>query len=131
MLLSLWFDFWNEADWTGAVSPSTTAVVALSDPGAGHGYEQANWEYWEAREAHLMRYRALPDPPPETPQEIVKLVKQHNEVRQQIATPWPTFPQIPNVSNILALGKTLDALALQIKETEAQFEEEAILVLLI
>lgn len=129
MLLALWFDFWNEPDWTGAVS--APAVVVVQDPGAGHGYEQANWEYWEARETHLMRHRALPDPPPETPQEIVRLVKQHNEVRQQIATPWPTFPQIPNVSNILALGKTLDALALQIKETEAQFEEEAILVLLI
>ena len=53
MLLALWFDQWNPANWPPAPIPPPPPV---QDPGAGSGYMRATNAYWDEREAAMRRY---------------------------------------------------------------------------
>ena len=124
MLLALWSDFFNPADWVQPPPPPPPVPI----PGAGSGqpWGRANSDYWEERERMLKRFSPLHarKAVEERFPEVTELVAKRNDIANRI-------PNMPNVQALHDLGEMIDALDLQIKNYSIKCEEEALLALLL
>lgn len=135
MLLALWSDFWNPADWVQGPTPPTPVVT---QPGAGSGgrneYIPRGEEYWDLREAMLQRHAPRPVPK-HAPEPVKALVKERNTVIAVVARK----PKVPDLAllrrqeeQILAFDEKINQIALQIEQIELDSrEEDAILAILL
>jgi hypothetical protein len=136
MLLALWFDFWNSADWIPAPPPAPP-----QDMGAGSGGHQGKHEYvpyseayWELREAMLLRHAPRPVPK-EAPEPVKELVIERNKLVASVKRK----PKVPNLAllreqeaKILAFDEKINRIALQIEEIEVDSrDEDAIVAILL
>lgn len=124
MLLALWFDFWNPADWVPGPTPPPVVIPTQS---AGGGHDHADFEYWDAREQFLKRHlpvRARED----APEEARELVAEHNKivgsVRRQL---------VPDMARIVAMSEQINQISTQIDnlDLESADDEDAILAILL
>lgn len=131
MLLSLWFDFWNTADWTGGPTPPPAAPQSQQLGGPEHRrkrrehYVRADDEFWVEYEKMLRRVHATPvaaDAP-----QPVKVLARRREALVVKAKAMPT------IGDLLEVDSKISALTLQIEEfnVKSRDEEEALLALLL
>lgn len=130
MLLALWFDFWNLADWV----PQPPTPPASAPPTAGghrkkkREYQSsADYEWWEEYERTLKRLH--PVEVSETAPEVVqKKAAQANRLIEAVKTKVP-----PSKEAFQRVAAKIVELSSQIKEFELQSrdEEDALLVLLL
>ena len=132
MLLALWSDFWNPADWVQGVTPPP--VTAPQSPtNAGHGpmwkekeYRRADEGYWEAREQSLKAH--IPITVSEVVEkqypEIVPMVAAHNEMVARL-------PKLPDIESLNRVSTELIKLSLQISRLRVKSDEDALLALLL
>lgn len=140
MLLALWFDFWNLADWIPAPPP----VVVVKPTEGGHrpdkGYEpRADYEWWDEYERLLKRLHPI-EVREDAPVEVKRKAAQANRLIQKVKTHTP-----PSKEAVEKVGREIQKLSsevkkFQINETTSQIdelalksrdEEEAILALLL
>lgn len=134
MLLALWSDFWNTADWvTGPTPPPvTTTRQQLGGPGKKkrerYPYQRADSEYWEEYEKMLRRHAAdLEKPVPEEAPEQLVILHKHR------ATLVEAAKRLPTVEQLRAVDAKISSISSQIQEFDLQSrdEEDAILALLL
>lgn len=124
MLLALWFDFWNPADW---VTGPTPPPVVVTQPGAGGGHERAGHDYWEAREAMLRRHLPM-RAPKSAPEPVRTFARENNKLVRQLRT----VPDVPDMARLLEIGEKINQLSLQIGNIEVvSDDEDAILAILL
>jgi hypothetical protein len=127
MLLALWFDFWNTADWVTGPTPPPVVIPPRS-AGGGHRHESgADWEYWDAREQFLKRHlpvRARAD----APEVIKEVIAERNKVIRRVER-----IKTPNLALVVAMSDKINQLALQIDNLDLSSadDEDAILAILL
>ncbi len=124
MLLALWFDFWNLADWVPAPPP---VVVQRPTEGGHGGYEpRRDFEWWDEYEAMLRRYHPV-HVTEEAPEKVKRAAKQRNSLIAKVRTHHP-----PSVEQLRAVDAKIASLTLQIEEFALQSaDEDALLALLL
>jgi hypothetical protein len=123
MLLALWFDFWNTADWVTGPTPPPV-VIPPQSAGGGH---QHDWEYWDAREQFLKRHlpvRARAD----APDEIKAVVSERNKIIRRVER-----MKVPNLALVVSMQEKIDRLSTQIDNLDLSSadDEDAILAILL
>lgn len=136
-MLALWEYFWNEPDWVPAPPPPAPPIVGKDQgSGKGHGpymfddYVAASPQYWEAREEYLKK--RLPKPEEilvdeavevEAPQ-VIDLIRKR---KAAIALAKHAATELQMINQV----KLVSELTLQIASLRAQYDEEALLLLLL
>jgi hypothetical protein len=134
MLLALFSDFWT-LPWPGGATPSPTPVPSPTNAGSGkmRDYPQVEaWpdrardDYWDAREAFLIRNRSVevPEVARHIP-EVVKKVDKHNRILELAARFHVTGARLINLDSML--NDIRNAVA----KMEQDAEDEAIEILLL
>lgn len=132
MLLALWFDFWNSADWVPAPIPPPPPAPPMTQ--AGHSkkpvhmpdyYEaRPDHEFWDAREAMMRRFMPVP-------KEVVRPTAAAQQKVKRLNAMIEAIPQMPDMARLRKLEGAIEILALQIEKLRLDSDEEAILVLLL
>lgn len=133
MLLALFADFWT-LPWPQA-APVTPQPKSPTDAGSGHLQDipqeeiwpdRAPDDYWEAREAFLMRHMPLvPAPYVAEEPKAAKVVEKHNRVLELAAR------VVVSKAHLINVGKVLRDLEQQLQHMEMNAEDEAIEILLL
>jgi len=126
MLLALWADQFDPAQWPPAPIVTPPAPKSPTNAGSGQYVSHYDDEYWQAREAHLKRFL-----PVEVGKHVVerfpeaeKLAKHRNEIAARL-------PEMPNLQALVDLGDIIIDLDLQIEKFRIKCDEEALLALLL
>lgn len=125
MLLALWADFWNLADWVPA--PPPIVVPKPTEGGHGRPYEpRRDHEWWDEYEGMLRRHHPV-HVEEEAPVAVKRAANQRNTLIAKIQTHHP-----PSVEALRAVDAKISALTLQIDEYALQSaDEDALLALLL
>lgn len=140
MLLALWADFWNLADWVPAPPP---VVVPVRTEGGHGGYTpRRDYEWWDEYETMLRRHHPV-HVEERAPVKVKRAAKQRNTLIAKVQTHHP-----PSVEALREVNSRIEALTREIEnfatppkkvvealqnETDAlqSDDEEAVLALLL
>lgn len=126
MLLALWADFWNVADWGLAPPPTPTPAPEPGSGGGWRNYERANSDYWDEREKALQKF---------APVKVVQhVVERFPEVEALVEKRNAIVARAPNMPDLQSLAKMHEVVAqldLQIEKYRVKCDEEALLALLL
>lgn len=135
-MLALWEYFWTEADWTPAPAPAPSASVADIDRGSGKGHKPFIWEsagpdYWDVREQHLKRLFPEPAPAP-IPKRAPELApKPKLDIEAEYRNVYIKALRAQTKSQFQQNLYRLGELSGQIQNLRSQYDEEAVLLLLL
>jgi len=135
-MLGLWEFFWTESDWIPAPIELPQAIEKRGS-GKGEGpfikeYHPADYEFWKIREEYLKSH--LPQEAKEQKQgyeqveEVYPELSNLHKVRQEALIRARTAE---NQEILFESVKKVTELTLQIANLKAQYDEEAILILLL
>lgn len=127
--------FWDTADWTPAPAPASAPSVADVDRGSGKGHKPFEWQtagpdYWDVREQHLRRLfpEPAPAPTPKAPEPAPKpKLDIESEYRNVYIKALGAHTKSQFQQNLARLGE----LSGQIQNLRSQYDEEAVLLLLL
>ena len=136
-MLLLWEYFWTEADWLPAPPPAAPPSVANEDRGSGKGHGKFIWEvagpdFWDARAEHLKRM--FPEPAPRPRQVETKVEPEYKEILAKLSEKDNMLikaQQAKTKQAFMASVKRLMELSAQIESLRFQYEDEAIVLLLL
>lgn len=127
MLLALWADFWNLADWV----PQPPPVIVVPPTTGGHrhrkGGARADVEWWDEYEKLLRRLHPV-EVREDAPVSVQRKAAEANRLIEKVKTHTP-----PSLEAVQKVGARIVELTSQIEafELQSRDEEEAILALLL
>lgn len=126
MLLALWFDFWNPADWTPSTSISTPPVVVVgTGAGSGYSYEPAPPGYWDEREKFLRNHLPIRKESVDETPKIKRIVERHDRTLDIATRLHVTGARLVNI------GKMLSDLESQFAAALLQRDEDELLEIIL
>jgi len=124
MLLALWADFWNLADWVPA--PPPVVIPEPTEGGHGHYEPRRDHEWWDEYETMLRRHHPA-EVEEHAPAAVKRAASQRNALIAKARTHRP-----PSIESLRAVNAKMEALSLQIEEFRLQSaDEDALLAILL
>lgn len=123
MLLALWADFWNLADWVPA--PPPVVIPEPTEGGHGHYQPRRDHEWWDEYETMLRRFHPA-EVEEDAPVAVKRAAKERNRLIAKARTHHP-----PSIESLRAVNAKIEALTLQIDEYALQSADEDALLALI
>lgn len=134
-MLGVWMYFWDETDWTPAPAPAPAASVADVERGSGKGKKPFVWQtagpdYWDVREQHLKRL--FPDPAPKPkPKAPEPAPKPKLDIESEYRNVYIKALNAQTKSQFMQNLQRITELSGQIQNLRSQYDEEAVLLLLL